>query len=99
MKRLFCIAVALLALLAAAARARAAESEIVVPLGLWYEGGVGDARDNVLPADPAAARCPGERGRRLRATPSRIPRVAATTVACAFASELPPIRAWPESED
>ena len=25
------------------------------PLGLWYEGGVGDARDNVLPADPATA--------------------------------------------
>jgi hypothetical protein len=25
------------------------------PLGLWYEGGVGDARDNVLPKDPAAA--------------------------------------------
>lgn len=25
------------------------------PLGLWYEGGVGDARDNVLPADPAKA--------------------------------------------
>ena len=25
------------------------------PLGLWYEGGVGDARDNVLFADPAKA--------------------------------------------
>src|SRR5438477_6873416 len=25
------------------------------PLGIWYEGGVGDARDNVLPADPAKA--------------------------------------------
>lgn len=25
------------------------------PLGLWYEGGVGDARDNVIPADPVKA--------------------------------------------
>ena len=27
----------------------------VFPLGLWYEGGVGNTRDNVLPADPAKA--------------------------------------------
>ena len=29
--------------------------EKLFPLGIWYEGGVGDARDNVLPKDPAKA--------------------------------------------
>jgi hypothetical protein len=32
-----------------------ADDAKLFPLGLWYEGGVGNARDNVLPADPAAA--------------------------------------------
>ena len=32
-----------------------AEEKPFLPLGIWYEGGVGDARDNVLPADPAQA--------------------------------------------
>jgi hypothetical protein len=32
-----------------------AEEAPFFPLGLWYEGGVGDARDNVLPRDPAKA--------------------------------------------
>src|SRR5829696_4510392 len=48
----------LLALLftsAARATEKIGENENFFPLGLWYEGGVGDARDNVLPADPAAA--------------------------------------------
>ena len=47
------VVVACLALLASPTRAD--EKETFFPLGLWYEGGVGDARDNVLPADPAAA--------------------------------------------
>ncbi|HZZ42906.1 MAG TPA: beta-galactosidase [Tepidisphaeraceae bacterium] len=33
----------------------AIQKDHVFPLGLWYEGGVGDARDNVLPKDPKQA--------------------------------------------
>jgi hypothetical protein len=48
---------ALLALVATSARAaqQMDAPDKFFPLGLWYEGGVGGARDNVLPADPAAA--------------------------------------------
>jgi hypothetical protein len=50
----FClVTLALCALLTVPVRAE--EPEEFFPLGLWYEGGVGDARDNVLPADPTAA--------------------------------------------
>jgi hypothetical protein len=45
---------ALLPVLLLAACALAQEKDFF-PLGIWYEGGVGDARDNVLPADPAKA--------------------------------------------
>lgn len=51
--------VALLTPVARAARAadeRKGDDDTFFPLGLWYEGGVGDARDDVLPANPAAAR-------------------------------------------
>src|SRR5215213_6465584 len=47
---------AVLCLVSTVAGAGAAEpKEPFFPLGIWYEGGVGDARDNVLPADPAKA--------------------------------------------
>src|SRR3954447_8421586 len=51
------IAAALIALStpAAPAEENGKQKEGFSPLGLWYEGGVGAARDNVLPADPAAA--------------------------------------------
>jgi hypothetical protein len=52
MTRFLAVLLTCLAFLAPAARAA---EEAFFPLGLWYEGGVGDARDNVLPADPAAA--------------------------------------------
>jgi hypothetical protein len=57
MKPVFVLIVALIALFAPAAHAeeKAKHQEDFFPLGLWYEGGVGAARDNVLPADPAAA--------------------------------------------
>src|SRR5688500_7464332 len=53
----FLSVVALVAMVASPTRGDATEteSEPFFPLGLWYEGGVGDARDNVLPADPSAA--------------------------------------------
>src|SRR5688572_4499216 len=54
MKQFF-FALALFAVFASVARADETATEKFFPLGLWYEGGVGDARDNVLPADPAAA--------------------------------------------
>jgi hypothetical protein len=38
-----------------AARAQEKAIEPFFPMGLWYEGGVGDVRDNVLPADPDKA--------------------------------------------
>jgi hypothetical protein len=44
-------AIALVLMLASCCSA----AEDFFPLGLWYEGGVGEARDNVLPADPARA--------------------------------------------
>jgi hypothetical protein len=44
-----------LSLVRATARGADKDEAPFFPLGLWYEGGVGDARDNVLPADPAAA--------------------------------------------
>ena len=49
--------VAILTLVVMPVRAEDSQSahEKLFPLGLWYEGGVGDARDNVLPADPSAA--------------------------------------------
>jgi hypothetical protein len=37
------------------ASGRAPSKDHVFPLGVWYEGGVGNARDNVLPADPKLA--------------------------------------------
>ncbi len=54
------IAIALAALSAVlfcvpAARARSDGAKPFFPLGIWYEGGVGDARDHVLPAEPAKA--------------------------------------------
>src|SRR6476620_480468 len=57
MKRLFFFAAALVALCASVVRAddNQKDNDQFFPLGLWYEGGVGAARDNVLPADPAAA--------------------------------------------
>jgi hypothetical protein len=48
------VAILLIVLMSAATVSRGAEKPFF-PLGLWYEGGVGDARDNVLPADPAKA--------------------------------------------
>src|SRR4051812_20128398 len=60
MKQLF-IAIFALALFSAAAAAPAPApapapaEEPFFPLGLWYEGGVGAARDHVLPEDPASA--------------------------------------------
>ena len=53
MKWFFLAALTLLAL--STASVHADDPEKFFPLGLWYEGGVGNARDNVLPADPAAA--------------------------------------------
>src|SRR5688500_18879541 len=47
------VVVACLALDAAPARAQ--EHDNFLPLGLWYHGGDGHARANVLAADPAAA--------------------------------------------
>src|SRR4051812_41123953 len=41
--------------LAPFARAQEKSSQPFFPLGVWYEGGVGNARDNVLPQDPAKA--------------------------------------------
>ena len=58
MKSFFLPALAILAILVTPVRADEHDSAAVekfFPLGLWYEGGVGDARDNVLPADPVAA--------------------------------------------
>src|SRR4051812_31289699 len=43
-----------LMIFAVAAAARG-DDKPFFPLGIWYEGGVGDARDNVLPSDPARA--------------------------------------------
>ncbi|MEA2707552.1 MAG: hypothetical protein QOF78_153 [Phycisphaerales bacterium] len=54
MKKFFATFALLCTLVVAAPRAIAADEKFF-PLGLWYEGGVGDARDNVLPADPASA--------------------------------------------
>ena len=42
-------------LTASAASSQAAEQKPFFPLGVWYEGGVGSVRDNVLPADPKEA--------------------------------------------
>src|SRR5690242_14918133 len=38
-----------------AATSLAAEGKPFFPLGVWYEGGVGNVRDNVLPTDPKEA--------------------------------------------
>src|SRR4051794_11119979 len=44
-----------LSVTAFAAQSRAADDKPFFPLGVWYEGGVGDVRDNVLPVDPKDA--------------------------------------------
>jgi len=44
-----------LSMTGSAAILRAAESKPFFPLGVWYEGGVGNVRDNVLPVDPKNA--------------------------------------------
>ena len=53
------VALACLVVVGGSARAAdapaAATQPAFFPLGLWYEGGVGAARDNVLPADPVSA--------------------------------------------
>jgi hypothetical protein len=53
--KFFAALLVILASCCASAGAADAGDEKFFPLGLWYEGGVGDARDNVLPADPAVA--------------------------------------------
>src|SRR5437763_471552 len=54
MKRFVSIAVAVL-LSALVSPARAADQSGEFPLGIWYEGGVGPLRQNLIPADPAEA--------------------------------------------
>lgn len=53
MKRMALVVLTLLA--AVGCTHRAPGGKTFFPLGLWYEGGVGNARDNVLPEDPMAA--------------------------------------------
>src|SRR5215213_2134077 len=53
MKSFFLVALTLVAL--STSLVHADDAAKFFPLGLWYEGGVGAARDNVLPVDPAAA--------------------------------------------
>jgi hypothetical protein len=56
MQRFTLLISCLLALVAPArAQDKPAAAEPFFPLGVWYEGGVAEARDNVLPQDPAAA--------------------------------------------